>query len=1120
MKRTLCLLLVLIFHFSAIAQINLQNGLVAQYDFNGNVKDVTGSHDGTIVNSLSYSNDRFGNPNSAVSFNGDGSYIKISDDGSFSTSNISISVWFKSNSQNLQVLVGKRKFDNDGTLSGGAQYQFFINYNLFPGIGSNLIGNNSSCSNIVSSSYINSIDPICKDRWYHAVITYDGIYHKIYINGVLKRNERTNFNSFLRCSSELRLGVWWALDKLPFNGLMDDFRWYNRSLTQEEVLALYNNYSSPSQLDFSYSQTSCSPKTIQFFAPNQGGTNYSWDFGNGQTIMNNPSPTVTYSSYGSYVVKLSSLGTGCTESIQKTIPVSVSDGNVILTPDTTICLGSTLKLTTDSGINYCWKPNSSIANSGTPNVTVKPIVNTTYYFTTQVETTNLVENGDFSKGNTGFTSDYYSTSVNTKSAEYYIESDPYAWNVNFSRCGDHTTGTGKMMMVNGSSVVGSKIWEQSISISPNTNYSFSLWIGSLIAQNPTNLRFSINGIVLVNNIISSNTACEWKRVFTTWNSGSSSAAVIAIINNNNIVNGNDFAIDDISFSPVFLKQDSINVKVDLPPSIRTQSDTAICEGSSIQLNATGGTVYSWSPSATLSNPNIQNPVAKPTVTTSYIVSAYNTPGCVGKDTVKIDILKNPGILLSNDTIICSGTQTQLTATGGTEYLWTPSKGLSANNISNPIAAPDLTTTYSVRLTSGNGCVKQGSVMVKVAKLPVVTTIPDIALCKGSPATLQTSASAAVEYLWYPTTGLNNPGIASPIASPTSTIDYIITVKSIDNCVAKDTVHISVLTSPSVKTSNDTTICDKGEAPLFATGGEKYQWSPAIGLSDATINNPIASINHSITYTVLVTSDNGCTASDSVKLIVKPLPVFKVEPALQSICKKDVATINASGGEVYRWLNIDTGNANASIAVVRPATNMTYSVWIYDPVCNYSDTLNASIIVNPLPNVSITKSNDIDCSFTSATLKASGGERYVWTSNSYAQVTNANLANLVVSPPATSWYTVKVTNENGCSNYDSIKLTVNLNAGRNQYDLPTAFTPNNDGKNDCFGVKSWGPVNQLDFSIFNRWGERVFYTKNPSDCWNGTYKNSQQQTGSFVYYIRAKTLCGGEFDRKGIITLIR
>jgi gliding motility-associated-like protein len=88
-----------------------------------------------------------------------------------------------------------------------------------------------------------------------------------------------------------------------------------------------------------------------------------------------------------------------------------------------------------------------------------------------------------------------------------------------------------------------------------------------------------------------------------------------------------------------------------------------------------------------------------------------------------------------------------------------------------------------------------------------------------------------------------------------------------------------------------------------------------------------------------------------------------------------------------------------------------------------------------------------------------------------------------------------------------------------YLVPNAFTPNGDGRNDCFGVSTWGAVTDFEFSIFSRWGERVFYTKDPRQCWDGRFKGEDQSSNVFVYQIRAKGICG-DIYRKGTVVLIR
>jgi gliding motility-associated-like protein len=135
------------------------------------------------------------------------------------------------------------------------------------------------------------------------------------------------------------------------------------------------------------------------------------------------------------------------------------------------------------------------------------------------------------------------------------------------------------------------------------------------------------------------------------------------------------------------------------------------------------------------------------------------------------------------------------------------------------------------------------------------------------------------------------------------------------------------------------------------------------------------------------------------------------------------------------------------------------------------------------------------------------------------ISASNTASPVVKPLSSITYIVRVTNNKGCKNYDSVRMNVVFNPLSGGYNMPDAFTPNNDNKNDCFGIKYWGVVEVFDFSVYNRWGEMVFRSKDPSACWDGNYKGVPQQTGTFVYQIRAKTACGDVY-KKGTVVLMR
>ena len=122
------------------------------------------------------------------------------------------------------------------------------------------------------------------------------------------------------------------------------------------------------------------------------------------------------------------------------------------------------------------------------------------------------------------------------------------------------------------------------------------------------------------------------------------------------------------------------------------------------------------------------------------------------------------------------------------------------------------------------------------------------------------------------------------------------------------------------------------------------------------------------------------------------------------------------------------------------------------------------------------------------------------------------------PVNSTTYQVTGTNEKGCVNKDSVRVLVTFDKLASYY-VANSFSPNGDQVNDCFGINYWNSVTELEFKIYNRYGEMVFSTKNKADCWNGKFKGRNADIGNYVYFIKANTLCGKIF-KKGNLLLIR
>ncbi|HEX9512714.1 MAG TPA: gliding motility-associated C-terminal domain-containing protein [Puia sp.] len=340
--------------------------------------------------------------------------------------------------------------------------------------------------------------------------------------------------------------------------------------------------------------------------------------------------------------------------------------------------------------------------------------------------------------------------------------------------------------------------------------------------------------------------------------------------------------------------------------------------------------------------------------------------------------------------------------------------------------------------------------------------------------------------------------------------------------------IVVLPAPVISTTNDTLICTGGSVQLLTTGAGNYtySWSPANGLSDPNIANPLATPAASGYYYVTAVSAGGanaCTTRDSVLIKLKPPDSFRIQPSPANVCKGDTIRLQAQGGtpdsrDSWRWLTPVGAQDPSSPAIdVSPPATTTYQVIGLDEICHTSGTANLLVNVLPLPAVVASKSNDIDCIIGESRLFASGAIRYSW--YPAASLSDSSVSSPLASVDTTTRYYVEGKGTNGCTSKDSIVVYVNKNSPTNGYPVANAFTPNGDGHNDCFGIKYWGYIGNVEMAIYNRWGVRVFESKHRDACWDGAYHGQPQPAGTYIYIIKANTLCGNVV-RKGTLELIR
>jgi gliding motility-associated-like protein len=512
-----------------------------------------------------------------------------------------------------------------------------------------------------------------------------------------------------------------------------------------------------------------------------------------------------------------------------------------------------------------------------------------------------------------------------------------------------------------------------------------------------------------------------------------------------------------------------------------------------------------------------------TFTVTLVVKDIN--GC--KDSITRNVITNTLTVDAGlDKTFC-GTQTAFqlegttAAAGPLAYAWTsiPATSISNTAIINPTANINSTTTFYFTVTNAQDCTGIDSIKVIINPIPIVQTLNDVAICKGTFLQLTTTAGLNT-YQWSNGIYVSDSTIANPIFSDTVPKTLIVTGSN-GLCSAKDTINISIKPLPFVKTIKDTLICSTQTINLTTTGAATYSWTPPTFLSSTSSSNPTyigtGTSNTSTTYYVTGTASNGCIAKDTV-VVNMNVPNSFIDPPNKSFCKNESVQLDGfNGNNVFYTWQPTTNITNQTIInpIVNPASTTSYTVNISDAVCNYSKLFTVIVTVNPLPTITVSKSNDISCSNLSAKLNANGAFKYSW--NTSPTLSNINIQNPIANPTTNTTYTVTGIDVNGCKNNNKISVFVSLS--KNIFDLPNTFTPNADTKNDCFGAINWGNAQQVYFIIYNRWGEKVFETKNINTCWNGEFKGKPAIEGNYVYYISAKTACG-DVVKKGNVLLIR
>jgi len=576
---------------------------------------------------------------------------------------------------------------------------------------------------------------------------------------------------------------------------------------------------------------------------------------------------------------------------------------------------------------------------------------------------------------------------------------------------------------------------------------------------------------------------------------------------------NGFLASDFSNIDSFIVCEPINLG----------NDTSICFNNDLQITIGEGTdVVNWySTKQGLFAANNFNLNFKVTQTDTIWAELSNDLGCLKIDSIIVTPIALPEINLPAETTVCKGSL--LTLETGAEpdsVNWYSNEGLLGEDMFSFSIQINFPDTLWAEVFSEYGCVNTDTIIADTLTLPYFSLGQDTAACYSD--FIEFSVTGFDSVNWYSLYELllpNSENITREILQNDTLICETFNTLS---CSYTDTIISFMRALPIANTGNDTTICFNTGITLganpAATGGTQpytYLWQPSENFSDPSAEHPVCFPSENIQYILTVTDYYNCNDDDTIYVSINPETILDV-PESYAICQNKSVILGgnptATGSlfpYIFNWTPNNTLTGfNTANPVAQPEDTTQYRLIVSTYLCE-ADTVYVTVNVNPAPEV--IASDDITIGYgESVTIEAQGATTYVWYPDLYLD--DYQSQNPEASPEETITYIVTGTDEIGCSNKDSLTITV-----INEIFIPNLFTPNNDENNDTFKIYGTG-IKDLFIQIYNRNGEIVFESNDKEKItqtgWDGTNNGQLLPDGAYIWIIRGIYNDGTAIEYKG------
>lgn len=555
-----------------------------------------------------------------------------------------------------------------------------------------------------------------------------------------------------------------------------------------------------------------------------------------------------------------------------------------------------------------------------------------------------------------------------------------------------------------------------------------------------------------------------------------------------------------------------------------------CEGFTIQFTNGNSGNFTWffgdptNPSAGSTDPN---PTYTYPFADTFLVTVISNQPC--PDTITKPVIVGPAPKADfdcvfdecADTILLELTDLSVVPTRITAWRWSLSNGMTSD-VQNPTFTITEPGNLGIQLIIEfeNGCT---DTMVKQKDLrPFVSpNLPPLTICYGEPTPITHDGDSTYTYIWSPGHLFEDSTAVFPVITVTDTTIVSVSI-SRDTCEKQMQFIVTAPPKIELTLAGDTAVCDNNPVLVTVNSAQanRFQWSVNRDFTPVLSNNDSVLVVPDSLHFYYVMGQDGfnCRQMDSIKIVNYQFDIDLTGPAF--LCLGGEGNLEVIATQVDTNMVFDWSEALAgSNPEIEPLATTAYFVTVTNRFgCVAHDSFTVEVIDLSL-NLRATAEPDSIFKGETSQLTAFGDDSWAYSWEPCNTLTACDIFNPVAAPEISTVYTVTATDENGCTGTREVTvIVIEAPCDEPHLYLPNAFTPNDDEHNDVLYVRGY-QVDEMYLIIFNRWGEKVFESRDQQKGWDGTHNGSKVAPDVYGFYLTILCKNGEEFFKKGNVTVL-